>query len=231
MNATVADSTLFIEELEECNHAVGKRLELRSSEHVASIAVRVAQRIHQCAQLIAYSSGRCRLLELPPEIRDQIWSFAVTEWSPTKLNNSSTAISNTLMLHKASIRIDRLNTPPPPAVTRTCRQIRSETLHLYYSENIFECWRPLPWLSDWSRSTFVAWLTSLGPERRGWIDKICLLYKHHDELAYDIEEPLADYGILVRPGVISAKQELSELEKCHEEMGLPVHFGRKKRRN
>ncbi|EMC95543.1 hypothetical protein BAUCODRAFT_34291 [Baudoinia panamericana UAMH 10762] len=91
-----------------------------------------------------------RLLDLPPELREQIWHFAVTEWAPVppagdRVDDEDDVVRDTYtslprLLQKAPIRMDRFNRPSPPPITRVCRQTRQETLHLYYSENVFECW-------------------------------------------------------------------------------------------
>ena len=116
----------------------------------------------------------------------------------------------------------------PPAITLVNSQLRSETLHLYYSENIFECWRPFLWQHDWSLSTLVFWLSTLGPEKISWINCLILLYKNEDELEYDFEETLSENGFNFQTGVLSYRQELSEYEMQHEQLGLPKSFGEKR---
>lgn len=56
-----------------------------------------------------------------------------------------------------------------------------------------------------------------------------LLYKHEAELEHDVEEALAEEGFELAEGAITSKQELSEYEMCFETLGLPRHFGKKKR--
>lgn len=174
------------------------------------------------------------LLELPAELREQIWMHAVTQWTPAseiEVGGPSTcAVSQCKALVKRPIRMDRFNRPSPPPITRVSHQLRSETLHLYYQCNIFECWRPMSWLKDWSQSTFVEWLAFLGPERIKWLQHIVLLYKHETELEHDVHSALADEGLVLVACAIEDKQELSEYELCFEELGLPRHFGKKRRR-
>jgi len=171
------------------------------------------------------------LLELPAEIREQIWILAVTEWYPsTTTLQDHTGAEAACILQRAPIRMDRFNKPLPPAITRACIQTRAETLKLYYEQNIFECWRPLLLRNpDWSQSTFFDWLASLGNERTAWLTCIVLLYKHENELEIQMEEVLAELGFCLAPGVIANKLELSEYEMCFQELGLPRHFGKKKR--
>jgi len=180
---------------------------------------------------VATSMGRCRLLELPAEIREQIWLFAVIEagTSQSPPRNDSHDSTSVTRSHRIPIRMDRFNKPLSPSITRVSKQTREETLKLYYEHNIFECWRPLFWVHDWSQSTFIDWLTGLGPLKTSWLTDIVLLYKHEGELDHDIEGPLAELGFELRPDIISSRLELSEYEMCYETLGLPRHFGTKRR--
>ncbi|KAK5124517.1 hypothetical protein LTR85_001734 [Meristemomyces frigidus] len=125
--------------------------------------------------------------------------------------------------------MDRFNRPLPPAITRACSLTRNETLHLYYAENTWECWRPLFWIHDWSQSTFVDWLSSLGPDRTRWLRDVVLLYKHDTELEHNLYDALAALGIEVNASAISHKQELSEYEMSYEQLRLPRAFGAKRK--
>lgn len=58
-----------------------------------------------------------------------------------------------------------------------------------------------------------------------------LLYKHDAELEHNIDDALVDLGIELDTGVISHKQELSEYEMNYEQLGLPRHFGTKRKRD
>ncbi|KXT02379.1 hypothetical protein AC578_212 [Pseudocercospora eumusae] len=185
------------------------------------------------------TQARSRLLDLPAELREQIWMYAVTEWTHASDQCYETAdvgpnthdLLQRRQLMRRPIRMDRFNRPSPPPVTRVSHQLRSETLHLYYQCNIFECWRPLYWLKDWSHSTFIDWLVSLGPEKTKWLQEIVLLYKREGELEHDVQSALAEEGYVLAEGAIKDKQELSEYEMCAEELGLPTHFGKKRRGN
>ncbi|CAK4034426.1 Hypothetical predicted protein [Lecanosticta acicola] len=177
------------------------------------------------------TTGRCPLLELPAELRELIWLHAVTEWAPVEdaSTDAEADPSGARLLDRRPIRMDRFNHGGPPSLTRVSHQLRAETLHLYYEQNIFECWRPLFWHKDWSNSTLIDWLTSLGPERTCWLQQVVLLYKHEAELEHDVEQALVDDGFVLAEGAISSKQELSEYEKSFETLGLPRHFGKKRR--
>ncbi|TKA71927.1 hypothetical protein B0A55_07923 [Friedmanniomyces simplex] len=174
--------------------------------------------------------GRCRLLELPAELREVIWIFAVTDWAPPRtVEDGVGADCQPPTLQRTPIRLDRFNRPLPAAITRVSRQLRHETLHLYYESNQFELWRPLFWINDWSFGTLIDWLTQLGP-RIQWLNDIVLMYKHGSELEHDIEEALWELGFAFsKPGVISNRRELSDFEMSHEAFGLPRHFGRQGR--
>ena len=142
----------------------------------------------------------------------------VTNW--TRAKNS--------MLEKQPIRVDRLNRPLPPGITLANYQLRRETLHLYYEQNIFECWRPFVWQHDWSLCTLVYWLTALGPLQISWLKHVVFLYKNESELEFDFEGALDENGFRFEDGVVSYRQELTEYEMRCEELGLPKHFGKKK---
>jgi len=170
---------------------------------------------------------RCRLLELPAELREQIWNFAVSDWVPIDPNEAPEADSRA-WLCRGPIRIDRFNHRPPAAITAASSQTRSETLHLYYSLNTFECWRPRFRSKLWMHSSLVNWLQFLGPEKRLWLQRVVLLYKSDDELATDVEADLAAIGLPIGQGTIRHQLQLTEYERCFEQLGLPRHFGRKR---
>lgn len=59
----------------------------------------------------------CRLMNLPAELREQIFSFAVTEWVPVPdefVTIGTPPPRSVRVLQKRAIRIDRLNKPTPP---------------------------------------------------------------------------------------------------------------------
>ena len=179
--------------------------------------------------------ARCHLLELPAELRELIFVHAVTEWMPAPISpdvaDGGTSFAAARQLVKRPIRLDRFNRPCPAPITSASQQLRAETLHLYYQENVFECWRPRFWLKDWSQSTFIDWLDCMtSAERTAWLRHVVLLYKHEDELEHDVEAALSDEGFVLKNCTIVNKRELSKYELCFEELGLPRHFGRKHRR-
>lgn len=54
----------------------------------------------------------CRLMNLPAELREQIFAFAVTEWIDSL--EDGVASRPVRFLQRRAIRIDRLNKPAPP---------------------------------------------------------------------------------------------------------------------
>lgn len=68
---------------------------------------------------------RCRLLELPAELRDLIYDFALT--SPKPL----------VTFHLDAYQKDSYTHATQPPLTRVSRQLRYETLPIYYSSNAF----------------------------------------------------------------------------------------------
>ncbi|KAK7914057.1 hypothetical protein PG985_011760 [Apiospora marii] len=82
-------------------------------------------------------------LDLPPELRNKIYYLALGEYE-----TSSDPYGPTTCTALA-----------PPALTRTNRQIRKETLGLYYSQNRFSFKLPFPGGPD----AFERWCTMMGP--------------------------------------------------------------------
>lgn len=178
------------------------------------------------------STRTCGLLALPAELRELIWIHTVTEWMPALACKHDEQVPSTRrnrIIEQRPIRMDRLNRPLPPAITKVSHQLRAETLPLYYQENIFECWRPLYWVCDWSASTLINWLDTLSDREIKWLRRIVLLYKNEDELEYDVATALVEQGYELSDCDITSKLELSEYEQCFEQLGLPRHFGKKKR--
>lgn len=177
--------------------------------------------------------ARCHLLRLPAELRELIFVHTVTEWMPAPTSPDAAETETTSVaagdLVKRPIRINRFNQPCPAPITLVSQQLRAETLQLHYQENVWECWRPLFWLKDWSQSTFIKWLDCMGSERTAWLCHVVLLYKHENELEHDVEAALSEEEFVLKNCTFANKRELSEYELCFEELGLPRHFGRKHR--
>ena len=114
-------------------------------------------------------NDRCYLLELPLELQLLIYRLAVTAQDVLVLNVPCN--SSYRGRHK-QMRVDekaweqrKVRPPPQPAITKTCRSIRTETLPLFYSLNVFRArycdlfgTKPLP--------DVVQWLQQIGLENR-----------------------------------------------------------------
>lgn len=83
------------------------------------------------------AASRCRLLELPAELRNHIYEFVV-------LQESRVSIFTWLPAHEEDAQ---------PALSLTCRQIRNECLPVYYDVNTFRfipsCSRTAGMVTPW----------------------------------------------------------------------------------
>jgi hypothetical protein len=86
----------------------------------------------------------CHFLKLPAELRNKINHLA--------------------LVHKEVLYMDDTK---PSALLRTCRQIRSEALSIFYSNNAFRAFGDEPQLWD-------KWLERLGDEKCNMLKRICL---------------------------------------------------------
>lgn len=90
----------------------------QDSTHQYDVILRLNEHKRRLEALIP----RCRLLELPAEIREGIFILAVTEWGPVPGDDFiemppsevSDARRRVPLLEKRAVRIDRLNRPAPP---------------------------------------------------------------------------------------------------------------------
>lgn len=64
--------------------------------------------------------GHCPLLALPAELRNRIYEFAIVESTPIDM-----------------VMRKRTGSDAQPGLTRTCRQIRQETLQMFFQDNVF----------------------------------------------------------------------------------------------
>ena len=71
---------------------------------------------HSVDKVPADRKQRCHLLELPPELRNQIYDHVATS-------------TRTISVHEGAL--------VPHALARTCKQIRSESIPVFESESIF----------------------------------------------------------------------------------------------
>lgn len=70
---------------------------------------------------IAAAEVKCRLLSLPAELRNRIYEMVVVHQQPITMS------------HRRRHRLTRT----PPAITRTCQQIKNESLPIFYEWNTF----------------------------------------------------------------------------------------------
>jgi len=95
---------------------------------------------------------RSPLLDLPPELRNTVWRFA--------------------LVRKTKIDMSKESTTAEPALLVACKQIREEGLGIYYGENMFSLGAELV---DWDWSTTLSdWLSAIGHERAGRIARLCI---------------------------------------------------------
>ena len=72
------------------------------------------------------ASTRCHLLQLPPELRNRIWEYAIIKENPINL-----------MPIKYCEEKEEPESGAQPPVTQVCSQIRNEALSMFYACNIF----------------------------------------------------------------------------------------------
>lgn len=82
-----------------------------------------------------------RLLDLPGEIRNQIYELVLIQHIPVAVYACCARLQD------------------PPAITQTSRQLRSETLSLFYQRNRFQ----FEIFSPEEPNTFTPWVNSIGP--------------------------------------------------------------------
>lgn len=131
-------------------------------------------------------SKRCRLLELPVELQLQIWGLVIFEDKPLLLNmscNSSYRERYEIMYeHGAAWASGEMHPPLQPAITQTCRAIRTEALPMFYRDNVFRaCYcdtqNMLP--------PVVGWLNQIGPENRESLKHFYFYDRNHRQDYYN----------------------------------------------
>lgn len=106
-------------------------------------------------------------LTLPRELRDHIYELALVDRETTRQHEG------------ARIPIRAGSYSVQPALTKTCRQVREETLVIYYGFNTF--YSMIEW--DASQSAFIMepglvnWLKSIGPDNTSKITDLNLLWR------------------------------------------------------
>lgn len=109
-------------------------------------------------------NGQCRLLMLPPELRNCIYELVVTRDTPISMRPNARSTNG-----KSKIYLQQ------PALAATCRQIQKEVLEIYYSRNIFEQIFDIGgWLND--GKSFAAYLDTMGPALCKCLTKVRMLF-------------------------------------------------------
>lgn len=72
------------------------------------------------------ASPPCYLLQLPAELRNLIWEYSTIRTESIKFLSMEEGISD-----------EDTETGAPPPLAQTCRQIRSESMDMYYEHNTF----------------------------------------------------------------------------------------------
>lgn len=115
------------------------------------------------------SAERCRLLELPLELQLVIYELVVVKPGPLLLNwpcNSSYQGKCRYKLEREEQEAWKAGEKCPPlqpALSRTCRFIRAETLPIFYGENLFRACYCHP---DAMLSYPTGWLRIIGRRNR-----------------------------------------------------------------
>lgn len=91
--------------------------------------------------MIETAQAGSRLMTLPGEIRNLIWRFVLVQDHPSKLEDarfSPVTIANKYrVIVDDSLKAKFKPAMPPPTLSVACRQLREETLPIYYAENLF----------------------------------------------------------------------------------------------
>lgn len=97
------------------------------------------------------SMQKCRLLALPPELRNKIYIQFLVQATPIQISERSTEPS--AAAQGATLQYERLI---EPAFLQTCHQIRYEALPIFYGENVF---------FTSVKDAIAPWLLAIGPEK------------------------------------------------------------------
>lgn len=107
------------------------------------------------------------ILELPAELRNRIYEYTLTEPEPIELpqRNPANAKGVSAKERKEDRKVPCLKEPP---LLSTCRQIRRESLGIYFSCNIFE---------GFCINHCVSFLSNLSDEKLGMIRAVRLWWE------------------------------------------------------
>lgn len=140
---------------------------------------------HQSQQsTITTDQPSCRLLDLPPELRNHIYEYLLLGGENEAPIRVTDCVPVEHWLPPTILQAGSEDLWKPPAILQTCQQIRGEATPVYYTTNTFDV------VVD-SRNlerTICRWLSALGPHTR---DKIRTI---HLGLMYDRLE-VAETGL------------------------------------
>ncbi|KAK5126969.1 hypothetical protein LTR85_008327 [Meristemomyces frigidus] len=125
-----------------------------------------------------------RLLDLPPEVWIRICSFAVTNARP-------------ILLHEKYFKVHVEHLTRQPNITRVSKQLRAETLPLFYSNNFFVLHLFGHMVPIWHR-----WLHAIGRRNRRHLTNLWLAFvlgNGPQRVQYGGFLPAAEYQAEVPP--------------------------------
>ena len=105
-----------------------------------------------------------RILALPAELRNRIYTYVV-------------ASPESLLLYSHWVGVDK-----QPAVSSVCRQVRNETLGLYYSLNTFQ----LHIHPNLDVNVFTRWIDAIGPHNARNLQRISIMFHFGIDVSLDI---------------------------------------------
>ncbi|PPJ51503.1 hypothetical protein CBER1_07969 [Cercospora berteroae] len=194
-----------------CSHCRAPLQETKLSPHHSSAQPRLDLR--QSIQLTAadLSSSNPLLLvamensllgKLPAELRNNIYKFVLEAEKPLVICSQSR----------------NLNTATQPSLTRVCRQIRSETLEIFYHSNTFIAEIETYSETTWSKADGV---TDRADQIEKWFN--CTTRKHYTTI-HDLQLEIASGGWCYHSDI---EEEFKYLIQTLKRLGLVGKKGRK----
>lgn len=120
------------------------------------------QRKSETSKSKIYNAHECHLLELPPELRNIVWEYALPAGKLIE-------VAQDLRLSP-----DQNHAPFDPPLTLSCNIIREETLPMMYARNIFLIRGD--GIGNLEPRT-QAWLAAMKPHHRCALNHLCLRYQ------------------------------------------------------
>ena len=159
----------------------------------------------------------CRLLELPAEIRNRIFHYAVVHTAVLEVGSRAESVE-----HIGEWDKDKYTCAPfrlaEPSLPRVCRQIRAETLSVFYGCNIFRAS-----LFNLGCGGFIS---KLPPEKRTMLRQVRIFYRMDRNREKDrlcgkwaenrlkgVEWTLRDIGLGVPEGSLYVAVQVTEHER------------------